>query len=85
MMGIAKVTRNYQVTIPKDVRTLQNISVGDSVLFALEGGSKVDFLKFNKDDVFKSAIGIWKDKENGVEYVRKIRQGWKKREQRLGL
>lgn len=83
-MGIAKVTRNYQVTIPKDVRTLQNIRVGDTVLFALEG-SKVDFLKFNKDDVFKSAIGIWKDKESSVEYVRKIRRGWKKREQRLGL
>ncbi|MEM3127267.1 MAG: AbrB/MazE/SpoVT family DNA-binding domain-containing protein, partial [Candidatus Woesearchaeota archaeon] len=43
-MGVAKVTRNYQVTIPKDVRMIQDIEVGDTVLFSVEG-EKTHFLK----------------------------------------
>ena len=86
-MGIAKVTTNYQVTIPRDVRAIQNIKVGDTVLFAIEEGGKVDFLKKEREDAIKEAAGIWKGKmkESGVEYVRKIRKGWKKRAKRLGL
>ena len=85
-MGIAKVTRNYQVTIPRDVRTLHGIKVGDTVLFALEG-NKVDFLKIERDTMIDSIAGIWKDKMKGssVDYVREMRTGWEKRTKRLGL
>ena len=78
--------RNYQVTIPKDVRRVQGIEVGDTVLFALEEG-KVDFLKMNREQVFAEAAGSWKGKvkESGLEYVRDIRAGWVTRRKRLGL
>lgn len=83
-MGIAKVTRNYQVTIPQDVRTIQGIEIGDTVLFALEG-SKVDFLKIEREDLIKSVAGIWTSKETGFEYTKRIRKDWEKRRKRLSL
>lgn len=83
-MGIAKVTRNYQVTIPRDVRRLQGIEVGDSVLFAVEG-NKIDFLKLNRQHILAEAAGSWKSPGSGVEYVRTIRKGWAQRRKRLGL
>lgn len=85
-MGIAKVTRNYQVTIPKDVRRLQSINVGDTVLFTI-GHSNVDFLKLDEKRSLKELAGSWKGKVNksGVEYVRELRLEWNKRAKRLGL
>ena len=77
-MGISKITRNYQVTLPKDVRELKNLKVGDKVLFVLEG-DKIDVLKADKSTV-SNAAGLWTDlKKSGQEYERKIREGWKKR------
>ncbi|PSN87088.1 AbrB family transcriptional regulator [Candidatus Marsarchaeota G2 archaeon OSP_D] len=36
-----KVTRNYQITIPAEVRSKLGIKVGDKVLVSLEGDSVV--------------------------------------------
>lgn len=78
-MGIAKVTRNYQVTIPRDVRRIHDINVGDTVLFAIEG-NKVDFFKMDRETILKEAAGSWrKMKESGIEFVRSVRGEWKKR------
>ena len=55
-MGIAKVTRNYQVTIPKDIRRVHRISVGDEVLFSIEG-DKVDFMKLEREKTIKDLAG----------------------------
>ncbi|MBI1973049.1 AbrB/MazE/SpoVT family DNA-binding domain-containing protein [Candidatus Woesearchaeota archaeon] len=77
-MGIAKITRNYQVTLPKDVRELKDLKEGDKILFTIEG-DQVKVLKFNKDSI-KDAAGLWsKTKESGLAYERKIRAGWQKR------
>ncbi|MBS3138345.1 AbrB/MazE/SpoVT family DNA-binding domain-containing protein [Candidatus Woesearchaeota archaeon] len=80
-MGIAKVTRNYQVTIPKDVRRIYGITEGDTLLFAIEG-ENVHLLKM-KEDIIDKAFGSWAIKETGVEYVKRIRKEWGKREQRI--
>jgi len=45
LMGIAIVTRNFQLTIPKDVREVQGIKIGDKVLFSVEN-NKVEISKF---------------------------------------
>lgn len=85
-MGIAKVTRNYQVTIPKDIRKVHHINVGDTVLFTMEG-YKVDFVKLKQEEILRDAFGSWKSEvnESSVDYVRKMRKEWRKRSQRLGL
>ncbi len=80
-MGIAKVTTNFQVTIPKDVRTIKEIKVGDTVFFTIEG-DKVDFFKMKREALIKECAGSWKEKLkiDSVNYVKKMRKEWKKRE-----
>ena len=80
-MGISKLTRNHQVTIPKDVRALKRLRQGDQVLFAIDG-NKVELVKLDEDVVSASA-GLWKKmKETGVEYERRVRRGWTRRQRR---
>lgn len=77
-MGISKITRNFQVTLPRDVREVKHLNVGDSVLFILED-DRIDIVKMDKE-VIKAAAGLWAGtKESGVEYERRIRKGWEKR------
>lgn len=77
-MGIAKITRNFQVTIPRDVREIKGLKEGDTVIFSIDG-DHVDVEKLNKN-VIKEAAGIWsKTKETGVEYERRVRKGWETR------
>ena len=85
-MGIAKVTTNYQVTIPKDVRRIHDIKVGDTVLFSLEG-DRVHFMSLEKDKILDELAGSWKGKvmESSTLYVKNIRSGWAKRQKRMGL
>jgi AbrB family looped-hinge helix DNA binding protein len=40
-MGITKVTRNYQITIPSDVRKKLGIKVGDVLVVDVEDGKVV--------------------------------------------
>ncbi|MBS3146250.1 AbrB/MazE/SpoVT family DNA-binding domain-containing protein [Candidatus Woesearchaeota archaeon] len=77
-MGISKITRNWQVTLPKDVREIKDLKENDSVIFAIEG-NRVEIVKMNKD-IIKATAGLWTDsKEIGIKYERKIRKGWSKR------
>ena len=77
-MGISKITRNFQVTIPRDVRELKRLKEGDEVIFAIEG-TKVELVKLDKE-VMKRAAGLWTEtKETGVSYENRIRKTWTKR------
>ncbi len=40
-MGITKVTRNYQITIPSDIRKELGIKVGDVLVIEIEDGKAV--------------------------------------------
>lgn len=77
-MGISKITRNYQVTLPKDVRELKNFEVGDKVLFVPEG-DRIGIVKLDKK-VISSAAGLWTGlKESGIGYEKRLRKEWVKR------
>ncbi len=81
-MGIAKITRNYQITLPKDVRKIISLKEGDEVMFIVED-DKVLLTK-SKEDPMLAAAGIWKNmKETGAEYQKRMRGQWKKRQKRL--
>ena len=80
-MGISKVTRNCQVTLPKDVRIQLGVQEGDEVVFTVI--DKKAIVTKSTRDVIKETAGIWKDmKETGIEYENRIRKGWSKRLQR---
>ncbi len=79
-MGISKITRNYQVTLPKDIREMKGLHVGDKVFFIVDD-NRIDIVKVNKNIVRETA-GMWADlKETGVEYERRLRKEWRKRPQ----
>jgi AbrB family looped-hinge helix DNA binding protein len=83
-MGISIVTRNYQITLPKDIRTLSNLKEGDQVIVDVDDKGRIilDVLKKSPvDDTF----GIWKAEREGVEYVRALRKEWKSRSEELGI
>lgn len=77
-MGITVVTRNYQITLPKDIRVVSNLQAGDQVLVDVdkEGRIILDVIKKSPVD---DAFGIWKDEKEGVEYVKALRKGWGER------
>lgn len=79
-MGISKITRNFQVTLPKDVRNVVGISEGDSVVFVFEG-NKVVLQKLKENPIMASA-GVWNEmNETGEKYQKKLRAQWKKRQE----
>lgn len=81
-MGVAKVTRNYQVTIPRDVRVMHNIEIGDTLVFSMEG-DKVEILKL-KVDILEKTFGSWSSTEKtGIAYTKEIRKEWHSREKRI--
>ncbi len=83
-MGIAIVTRNFQLTIPRDIREVQGIKIGDKILFSVDG-SRVEISKF-KNNSIEDAFGAWKGKvEPGSNYVKKIRSEWKIREEKMDI
>lgn len=83
-MGVTKVTRNYQITLPCDVREIADIKKGDR-LIATNIDNGIVLKKIDKKGIAESTFGAWKSKGSGVEYVREIRKGWSKRAKRIGL
>ncbi|MDP6294015.1 MAG: AbrB/MazE/SpoVT family DNA-binding domain-containing protein [Candidatus Woesearchaeota archaeon] len=73
-MSVSKVTRNFQVTIPQDVRERFGVGIGDDLVFT----EVDDALVISKaDDILERAAGLWKGmKETGVEYENRLRKGW---------
>ena len=84
-MSITKVTRNYQITVPRDIREQAKISEGDKLIVTMEN-NEIKLKKFD-EDAFEKAFGLWKNAKikDSVKYVRDIRKGWEKRAKRLGL
>ncbi len=82
-MGTTKVTRNYQITLPKDIREIQHIRIGDKFIVTAENGEII--MKRLKGKIVERCFGSWKTTGSGVEFVRKIRDEAEKREKILGL
>ena len=72
------MTRNFQVTVPRDVREVKRLREGDRVLFVIDG-ERVELHKVD-EDVVAAAAGLWRDaEESGAGYERRARRGWAKR------
>jgi AbrB family looped-hinge helix DNA binding protein len=82
-MPVIKVTRNYQITLPEEIRRKKGIREGDRVIARLDGEGRIIIEKV-EGDVAGESFGIWEEVE-GVRYVEKIRGEWREREKRLKL
>ena len=57
-MAVSRVTRNYQVTVPREIRETCDIREGDVILFTREEGA-ITLRKVDKSLMAK-CFGIWK-------------------------
>ncbi len=77
-MGFSKITRNFQVTLPRDVRAAKNLHVGDEVVFVIRDNG-VDIVKLDHRTI-ADAAGLWADTaESGIQYARRLRGEWGRR------
>ena len=77
-MLVSKVTRNYQITLPQEVREKIKFKIGDRVRFVYKDG-KVEILKID-NDILKRAAGLWKgNKETGLQFTKRLRSEWSHR------
>ncbi len=87
-MGSTKVTRNYQITIPKDVRKLENVLAGDELLVESRGGEivvKKAALTLSREEILKKSFGAWGKGPRGLVTIRKLRKESEKRWKRMGI
>lgn len=77
-MESTKITRNYQITIPREIREKINLKIGDKLIF-IEKEKRIEIKKI-EEDIFRKTAGLWKNfKETGIEYERRLRKEWEKR------
>ena len=79
-MGLTKVTRNYQITLPHDIRESEHIRIGDKFIIVKEGDQIV--LRRVDEDIIEKCFGAWKTKGSGVAYTKRLRAEWKQRQSR---
>ncbi len=73
-MSTTKVTRNFQITLPRDVRDLAGISIGDTLNVAADSKTgEVKITKTSPKEAVLNATGIWKPVKDSVSYVRSLR------------
>jgi AbrB family looped-hinge helix DNA binding protein len=76
MDNVTKVTRKYQVTIPKEVRSKVGVEVGDE-LRVMEKGELIALKKVGKRKSLLDFAGCWKGyPENPDEFMRELRRLW---------
>jgi AbrB family looped-hinge helix DNA binding protein len=57
-MAVSRVTRNFQITVPREIREMADVKVGDVMLFAKEG-EQIVLHKIDKELMGKG-FGLWK-------------------------
>ena len=78
-MGTVVVTRNYQITLPKDVREQLDIRIGEKMISEVDEKGEIKIKKLGKSPV-EAAFGIWEEmKTTGKEYEDNVRKEWRKR------
>ena len=80
MASKTRVTRKYQVTIPKEVRKKVGVEVGDE-LKVTDKGELIILQKVNKEKTILDFAGCWEgypeDPEKFMEDMRKLWSTWK--------
>ena len=73
------VTRNFQITLPSNIRNMFDIAIGETMI--VEAKEEEIIIKKIKKDPVRAAFGAWRGriKETGAEYVDSLRTTWDER------
>jgi len=83
-MPLVTVTRNYQVTLPEEIRRKKGIKEGDKVVAKLDETGKI-IITVVRGSIVDETFGSWKEEVEGIKYVDELRKGWERRKERLGV
>ena len=84
-MGISKITRNYQISIPKDARKSLGLRIGDVVIVKTED-KRIVIEPIREKNIIDETFGLWgKSRVPGWKIVKKMRKEAEKRRKRLGI
>ena len=78
-MTLVHVTRNYQITLGRDVRRAMEVHIGDKLIAEVQN-ERIILKKAEKNPVTE-AFGIWNMKDSSIEFVDKARNSWKERDE----
>ncbi len=70
-----KVTRKFQITIPKPIREALGIKVGDEIIIKLEGQKIVLIPKSRIKDPLAVLLNIF-DKQIDLDAVKLVEESW---------
>lgn len=88
-MSQIKVGKNFIIAIPKDLQNETSIREGDIVEVKIDGPGRIIISNTDETDEEVCPVlasrGIWQDEIDSVDYVNKIREEWKSREESLKL
>lgn len=79
---IGTVSTKGQVTVPKDIREALHIRAGDKLVFDLEGGDLALVRKAEPMRLTDILDRLGPTKETGVEFQRRLRREWTRRDRR---
>ncbi|MCK4399094.1 MAG: AbrB/MazE/SpoVT family DNA-binding domain-containing protein [Methanophagales archaeon] len=81
-----RVTKNYQLTIPKEIRNEILIEAGDEIEMVVNEKKEVIICKVKKGPVEDSfGIWTWTGKKSGIDYVNEIRDEAEQRLEEKGI
>ncbi len=73
-MAVSKVTRNFQITVPREIRETAGIKEGDTILFVRER-EEVVLRKIDKE-LMNNGFGLWKRAQEKTPWlVNKLLRG----------
>jgi AbrB family looped-hinge helix DNA binding protein len=83
-MKSIKVNKNYQLTIPKEIRKEIVIQAGDEMEMLVNEKKEIIICKLKKRPL-EDSFGIWAGKKSGVDYVNEIRDEAEQRLKEKGI
>ena len=74
-MASVQITRNFQITLSRDIRRRIPIKIGEKM--TAEGKGDTIILKKVKKHAIDEACGCWGSGKSGIEMVDELRASWR--------
>lgn len=74
-MASVQVTRNYQITLGRDIRRKIPVKIGEKMTAEVKGETII--LKKMKKNPVEEAFGCWGPGKSGIEMVDELRASWR--------
>ncbi len=71
-MKSVKLNKQYQLTVPKEIRKKISINPGDMIEMLINERKEIIICKIKKKPL-EDSFGVWKEKRSGIDYVNEIR------------